>query len=133
LTGTLEDGTEVTVAADFAGLGGYLLSKLVAVKTRAATKDYYDFVYVLINNAAGGPAGAAQWLLDERFATARVALQATFIDVRERFRWTSDFGPKEYAVQAEQANPGGDAALLRADAASAASVFFDQLSKDDDA
>jgi hypothetical protein len=127
LRGTLESGAEVTVAADFAGLGGYLLSKLVAVRTRAATKDYYDFVYVLINNTAGGPAGAAQWLTDERFTTAHAALEGTFLEVRERFRRTTDFGPTQYAEQAEQANPGGDVALLRADAVSAAGDFFDSL------
>jgi hypothetical protein len=131
LTGTLEDGTNVSVTVDFAGLGGYLLSKLAAVKARAKQKDYYDFVYVLMNNAAGGPNGAAQWLMDERFATARVALNGTFTDVRERFRRTTDFGPKEYAEQAEQANPGGDAARLRADAVSAAGLFFGKLFQDD--
>lgn len=131
LAGTLEDGTDVSVAADFAGLGGYLLSKLVAVRTRAAQKDYYDFVYVLMHNTAGGPDGAAQWLMDERFATARVALGGTFADVRERFGRTTDFGPKEYAQQAEQANPGGDVARLRADAVSAAGLFFDKLLQDD--
>jgi hypothetical protein len=127
LTGTLEDGAQVEVAVAFAGLGGYLLSKLVAVKTRSATKDYYDFVYVLINNAAGGPAGAAQWLFDERFISARASLEGMFLDVRERFRRTTDFGPKQYAEQAEQANPGGDVARHRADAVTAASEFFDKL------
>jgi hypothetical protein len=50
---------------------------------------------------------------------------------RERFRRTTDFGPKEYAEQAEQADPGGDAARLRADAVSAAGLFFDKLFQDD--
>lgn len=39
LSGELEDGTHVNVRARFAGLQGYLLSKCVATRTRAATKD----------------------------------------------------------------------------------------------
>jgi hypothetical protein len=44
LKGELADGTGVAVRGRFAGLVGYLLSKCVAVRTRAATKDYYDLV-----------------------------------------------------------------------------------------
>lgn len=44
LSGELADGTQVTVRVRFAGLEGYLLSKCVAARTRAATKDYYDVV-----------------------------------------------------------------------------------------
>jgi hypothetical protein len=46
LTGELADGSTAAVRARFAGLEGYLLSKCVAARTRAATKDYYDLVYV---------------------------------------------------------------------------------------
>lgn len=63
LQGTLADGTPVTVTARFAGLEGYLLSKCVAVRTRAADKDYYDLAYVLAHNHAGGPEQAAHRLL----------------------------------------------------------------------
>lgn len=55
LSGELADGTMVTIRVRFAGLQGYLLSKCVAVRTRAATKDYYDLAYVLLHNRAGGP------------------------------------------------------------------------------
>lgn len=44
LSGQLADGTHVSVRVRFAGLEGYLLSKCVAVRIRAATKDYYDAV-----------------------------------------------------------------------------------------
>lgn len=50
LAGTLADGTRASVRVRFAGLGGYLLSKCVAVRARAATKDYYDLAYVLLHN-----------------------------------------------------------------------------------
>jgi hypothetical protein len=55
VTGALADGTEVQVSVRFAGLQGYLLSKCVALRSRAATKDYYDLAYVLLHNRAGGP------------------------------------------------------------------------------
>ncbi len=48
LSGTIANGTQVRGRARFAGLEGYLLSKCVAVRTRAASKDYYDLVYVLL-------------------------------------------------------------------------------------
>jgi len=127
LSGTLLDDKQVTVRARFAGLGGYLLSKLVAVRTRAATKDYYDLVYVLIYNPEGGPTAAAERLMNGSFDDALLALRSTFLEVRERFRRTTDYGPQQYAEQAEQANPGGDLAMLRADAVSAAQEFFERL------
>ncbi|MGO9753796.1 MAG: hypothetical protein ACLP22_20260 [Solirubrobacteraceae bacterium] len=45
ITGELTDGTEVTIRVRFAGLQGYLLSKCITVRNRAATKDYYDLAY----------------------------------------------------------------------------------------
>jgi hypothetical protein len=53
ITARVSDGRTVTVRARFAGLEGYLLSKAVATRTRAADKDYYDFAYVLLYNRAG--------------------------------------------------------------------------------
>ena len=76
-SGTIADGTQVRVRARFAGLEGYLWSKYVAVHTRA-TKDYYDLVYVLLHNRAGGPEPAAQRLLDGGLADALGALRTTF-------------------------------------------------------
>ena len=79
LNGELVDGTGVTVRVRFAALGGYLLSKCVAVRTRAATKDYYDFVYVLQHNQAGGPEQAAHRLLNGELADALPPLRTTFL------------------------------------------------------
>jgi hypothetical protein len=70
LSGTIANRTHVRVRARFAGLEGYLLSKCVAVRTRAAAKDYYDLVYVLLHNRAGGPEQAARRLLDGGLADA---------------------------------------------------------------
>lgn len=124
LSGTLPDGTAVTVPARFAGLQGYLLSKCVAVRTRAATKDYYDLVYVLQHNRLGGPEQAADELLRGDLVGELAALHTTLIEIRERYRRTADVGPVAYAEQTLQADPTADASLLRADAVDVVQRFL---------
>lgn len=127
LTGRLADGTEVSVRVRFAGLEGYLLSKCVAVRTRAAVKDYYDFAYVLLHNRAGGPEETAHRLRKGNLADAIGLLRSTFIEVRERYAKTMDSGPRAYAEQAMQVDPQADEAVLRADAVDAVQRFFAAL------
>ncbi len=127
LSATLPGGRAVTVVGRFAGLAGYLLSKAVAVRTRAADKDYYDFAYVLIHNNAGGPEAAAARLMHGRFDQARQELRSTFVEVRERYRRTSDTGPVAYATQSALADPAVDELTLRADAVTAVEAFFGGL------
>lgn len=127
LSGELPDGTTATVRARFAGLEGYLLSKCVAVRTRAATKDYYDLVYVLQHNWAGGPEQAAHHLLNGEFADDLDSLWTTFIEVRERYIKTTDSGPTGYAAQASEVEPDAAAATLRADAVDVVQRFLAAL------
>ena len=127
LTGDLPDGRQVTVQARFAGLEGYLLSKCVALRARAATKDYYDFVYVLLHNRAGGPEQAARRLANGKLANALPSLRSTFLEVRERYLRTTDGGPIGYAEQALEVEPDADVALLRADAVDVVQRFFAAL------
>jgi hypothetical protein len=130
LTAQLADGTTVTVRARFAGLEGYLLSKCVAVRSRGAEKDYYDFAYVVLHNRAGGPEVAARRLRSGALADAIPALRSTLLEVRERYRRPRDIGPASYASQALLVDPGGDEALLRADAVDAVDRFFSELNPD---
>jgi hypothetical protein len=127
LTGELPGGTAATVRARFAGLEGYLLSKCVAARTRAATKDYYDLVYVLQHNRAGGPEQAARRLREGDFASDLGALRTTFLEVRARFTGTGDGGPIGYAQQAGEVQPEADEAGLRADAVDVVQRFLAEL------
>lgn len=128
LEGVLSDGTRVTVSARFAGLEGYLLSKCVAVRTRAADKDYYDLVYVLAHNDAGGPEQAAQRLRTGALADALDPLRSTLLEVRERYHSTRDAGPTAYAESTLMVDPGADPAQLRADAVDIVQRFCAALS-----
>jgi len=116
LSGELPDGTPVKVRVRFAGLSGYLLSKCVAVRTRGAEKDYYDLVYVLTHSRAGGPEAAARELAEGSLSDAVAQLRSTLMEVRERYRETTDPGPRGYALQASQVELDADERLLRADA-----------------
>jgi hypothetical protein len=127
LSGELADGTLATVRARFAGLEGYLLSKCVAARIRAATKDYYDLVYVLQHNRAGGPEQAAHRLSNGDFADELGPLRTTFLEVRARFAGTADSGPVGYAKQASEVQPEVGEAELRADAVDIVQRFLAEL------
>lgn len=127
ITGELANGTEVQVSVRFAGLQGYLLSKCVALRSRAATKDYYDLAYVLLHNRAGGPEDAAQALREGALSNALDPLKSTFLEIRERYRNTSDIGPRSYAEQAIQVDPQTVEIELRVDAVDAVQRFITAL------
>ena len=114
LSGELPDGTPVEVSVRCAGLGGYLLSKCVSVRTRGAEKDYYDLVYVLAHSRAGGPEAAAQELVEGSLSDDVGHLRSTLLEVRERYRETTDPGPRGYALQASQVELDADERRRRA-------------------
>jgi hypothetical protein len=127
LSGELADGTQVSVRVRFAGLAGYLLSKCVTARSRAATKDYYDLAYVLLHNRAGGPEQAARQVLESELATELPSLRSTLIEIRERYTSTAEVGPHGYAEQAVEVDPEADASELRADAVDAVQRFIATL------
>jgi len=124
VTGRLRDGAEVTVEVAFADVGGFLLAKAVALRERAAEKDYYDFVYVLLFNRLGGPAAAARAI---RARGLRLPSSALWREVAARFHDAHSLGPRAYSIQALQANPDGEAATLKRDAVAAVREFLEEL------
>lgn len=127
VAGRLPDGTETKLVVKVAALGGYLLAKGFALRTRAAPKDYYDFTYVLINNREGGPAEAARHLKAGELRDELPTLRSTFAEVQERYRTQNDDGPRHYASESLKVEPGADDRRLRADAVAAVRMFIDEL------
>lgn len=121
------DGELLNVKVRFAGLRGYLLSKVVAARTRGKDKDYYDFAYVLIHNREGGPRQAAELLSAGEFHDAVVDLRATLEEIGARFRSAADFAARSYAEQMRLVDPELDEATLRTDATVAVGEFLDVL------
>ena len=128
LTGESADGDPISATIRVAGLGGYLLAKACALRDRALAKDYYDFAYVLIHNLAGGATQAAHLIRSGALADELPALRSTLIEVRERYRRTSDDGPSRFAEESLKVDPSLDAARARADAVTAVTIFMAELS-----
>ncbi len=127
VTAALPDGKVVSVQARFARLGGYLLSKCVAARTRAAEKDFYDLAYVLLHNRAGGPAEAAEVLASGNLKDAVPMLRSVLLEIGERFRTPNAIGPSCYAAQTLLIHTDSDEAELRADAVAAVGEFLEAL------
>lgn len=129
LEALLPSGEVVQVRARFAKLGGYLLSKLVAARTRGAEKDFYDLTYVLLHNRAGGPREAAADLLDGHLRDRLIRLRSTLLEIRERFRIPNAIGPDGFASQSLLLDPELDEAELRADAVAAMGEFLEAVER----
>jgi hypothetical protein len=121
-----EEG-DTKVRVRFAGLCGYLLSKVSACRNRGLPKDHYDLVYVLLHNRSGGPTEAAAAILASPLAAAVGDLRPTLVEVRSRFMTAVDTGPTFYADECLRLDPDGDERELRADAVAAAREFFGAL------
>lgn len=127
LTGKLPSETTITERVRFAGLEGYLMSKIHVAWRRGLDKDYYDLVYTLLYNRLGGPVEAAEALANGKFRD-RIALSTgPWPEIRARFTTASDAGTQSYADQATQADPSTDHALARQDAVGAIAEFLDRL------
>lgn len=122
-------GPEGPVRVRFAGLAGYLLSKIAAARTRGADKDYYDLAYVLLHNDEGGPVEAARVVIASPVAARLPGMRSTFLEVRERFRTDRAIGSQAYAQEALKVTPEASRALLAADAAAAVNEFLDLLDR----
>jgi hypothetical protein len=110
----------------FANLGGYLLAKAAAARSRMLAKDKYDLMFVTLFND-GGPAGAAQAVSRQLDAAEDVADPA---DIRAAMRSYLDANGLWAAAFAEAMIDTGDTAeeaQLRTDAAVGAETFLARL------
>ena len=99
------DGPDGPVRVRIAALAGYLLSKAAAARSRGAEKDYYDVVYVLLHNHAGGPAAAAAVINASKLQTALAGMASTLIELRERFTNDRATGPRAFAQESLRSLP----------------------------
>jgi len=129
LTGKLPDGATVTKRVRFAGLEGYLMSKIHVAWRRGLDKDYYDLVYTLLYNRLGGPIEAANALTNGKFRDRINLSSGPWPEIRARFTSAKDTGPQSYADQATQADPETDHAQARQDAVGAIAGFLDRLGR----
>jgi len=120
---------EGDMRVQIAGLGGYLLAKSAAVRTRGADKDYYDFAYVLLHNHAGGPIEAANVVNSSPLADVLPGMSSTFLEIRERFRNDRAHGARAYAREARKVTPEDSERLLAADAAAAVNEFLNGFTR----
>lgn len=120
----------VVEVARFAALEGYLMAKSHAARFRGADKDYYDLVYVLLYNRAGGPRAAAELLRQGQFAEDVKEARSVFLEIAARFERPSAFGPQSYAVESLQVDPEADHSQLAQDAVSAITEFIEALGLD---
>ena len=118
-------GVEQRATINVTGLGGYLLAKTAAARSRRKAKDWYDIAYVLMFNDAGGPTAAAEAvrrvLGPETPGSVRTALD----DLADNFTNPNDQGPQAYAEQlvADHVDLDFDYASLLADAIAAVRSF----------
>lgn len=127
LSGQLADGTRVTQRVRFAGLEGYLMSKVHVAWRRGLAKDYYDLVYTLLYNRRGGPREVADALARGKFRDRINLAMGPWPEIRARFTHANDIGPQSYADQAVQADPATDHAQARQDAVGAVADFLERL------
>lgn len=113
-----------SVTLRFANLGGYLLAKAAAALSRFATKDKYDLMYVILYNAAGGPAFAAAAVIEQ---LGLVGETASSRDIRATLERYLDSNGAWAGVFAEAMIDAGDESTetqLRTDAAVGAQAFL---------
>ncbi|MFB4350771.1 hypothetical protein [Microbacterium sp. CR_7] len=115
-----------TLTLRFANLGGYLLAKSAAARSRMLSKDKYDLMYVILYNDEG-PRGAALAVARQLAATEESSDATEIRRVMERYL---DPAGLWAGVFADTMIVTGDTASedqLRADAAEGARAFLNGL------
>ena len=119
-----EHWTDATI--NVTGLGGFLLAKSAAARSRGKTKDWYDIAFVLIENDAGGVDAAV--LAVEALTGGDLRPHETALDeLRNNFAAPDAQGSTAYAEQMMIDHPELSAATLRADAVLAVDQFVSGL------
>ena len=127
VTTRLASGEEIPVRVRYVGLCGYLFAKATALKERSLEKDCYDFVYVLLYNARGGPREAARAVRRGPLGDDIPRLATVWREISARYVSESDPAVRAFVTQSVQADPTLDKARLAQDAISAVEEFLSEL------
>ena len=113
------DGVARTVVIRVTGLGGFLLAKVGAAKSRSKPRDWYDIAYVLLHNDERIDGADAVVAAFGPVPQARTAL----LDLAANFEDASCQGTLAYVDQVLVDDPGADEAQAGADAMLAVRAF----------
>lgn len=122
-----DEGQTKYVSVRVTGLAGFLMAKVAAAHARSKPKDWYDIVFVLLNNNLGGVDAAVQRmkivfpnLLDGPGKTWLIELRANFADQQSQ-------GVEAYVSQMKLDHPELDSTTLSGDALLAIDQFCEGL------
>ena len=120
-------GAPPTISLRFANLGGYLLAKAAAARSRGLPKDLYDLLYVTLYNP-GGPQGAAMAVVEQlgRISDPQGA-RASIVEALSRCTDPAASGPLAFARSMIDAGDDATEAQLRQDAVFASRRFLAEL------
>jgi hypothetical protein len=108
-------GVVQTAEINVTGLGGFLLAKCAAARSRRKPKDWYDIAFVLLHNDAGG-VDAAVAAIRHRFGPELPSVRMSLDDLLANFADPSAQGPRAYVEQMLLEHPDMDSSTLAADA-----------------
>lgn len=123
----LDEGQFKRVSVKVAGVAGFLMAKAAAAHARYKAKDWYDIVFVLLNNDLGGVDAAVERMkivfpdvLDGQGKTWLLELRANFTDSHSQ-------GVEAYVSQMKLDHPELDSETLSGDALLAVHLFCEGL------
>jgi hypothetical protein len=117
-------GVEQVADINVTGVAGFLLAKAAAARSRRKAKDWYDVAFVLQHNDAGGPAAAAQTVLERFGGELTGAIRTALDDLHANFAIGDAQGPRAYVSQMLLDYPDLDRATVAADAVVAVDTFY---------
>jgi hypothetical protein len=121
----------VSVTLRFADLGGYMLAKAAAAFVRKEPKDFYDFAFVLLYNDAGGPAAAAEAIVEAAVNAGPSQSLSQLKAVAQRFTDPTGDAARIFALEMAAGGAIDDIAVLAQDAAGGALALLEALSRPD--
>ena len=119
-------GDAFAAEVNVVGLAGFLLAKTAAAYSRRKPKDWYDIVFVLRHNDAGGPMAAANVVRD-RFADDIQRLDTALNDLQANFADRNAQGTQAYLQQMMSDYPDLDGTTLATDAVLSVEEFLQGL------